>query len=119
MSRFVREIDEKYLDHPLPKEGRPQTGSVGFGSRFSDGVERQRPFAFTPREGRPSPQDHFPPRDKTAVKSPVQSKPELIDPNFVPSPISELKVGQRVEHNRFGGGLITEITNLRKEQESF
>ena len=110
VSRFVREIDEKYLDHPLPKEGRQPSGSVGFGPRFSDGAERQRPFAFIPREGRPAPQDHFPPRDKTAVKSPVQSKPEIIDPDFVPSPISELKVGQRVEHNRFGGGLITEIT---------
>ena len=109
VSRFVREIDERYLDHPLPKEG----GSQGFGSRFSDGIERQRPFSFTPRESRPAGMaagDRFPPRDHTAVKAPVQAKPEIIDQNFVPSPISELKVGQRVEHNRFGGGLITEIT---------
>ena len=42
--------------------------------------------------------------------SAVQTKPEIIDPDFVPSPISELKVGRRVEHNRFGPGLITEIT---------
>ena len=26
--------------------------------------------------------------------------------NFVPSPISELRVGQRIEHNRFGPGII-------------
>ena len=104
VSRFVREIDEKYLDHPLPREG----GS-GFGSRFGEGLEKQRPFGFTPRhESRQEPR--FAPRDNTEVKRPVQTKPEIIDPNFVPSPISEFRVSQRVEHNRFGGGLVTEIT---------
>ena len=49
VSRFVREIDESYLDHPLPKEGG---GGQGFGSRFGDGLERQKPFGFTPRESR-------------------------------------------------------------------
>ena len=104
VSRFVREIDEGFLDHPLPKEG----GS-GFGSRFGEGLEKQRPFGFGSRhDSRPEP--CFAPRDNTEVKRPVQTKPEIIDPNFVPSPISEFKVGQRVEHNRFGGGLVTEIT---------
>jgi DNA helicase-2/ATP-dependent DNA helicase PcrA len=105
VSRFVREIDESFLDHPLPKEGG---GGQGFGSRFGDGLERQKPFGFTPRESRQ--ETRFAPRDKTAVQRPSQTKPEIIDPNFVPSPISEFKAGQRVEHNRFGGGLITEIT---------
>ncbi|MBQ9878175.1 MAG: UvrD-helicase domain-containing protein [Bacteroidales bacterium] len=105
VSRFVREIDESFLDHPLPKEGG---GGQGFGSRFGDGLERQKPFGFTPRESRQ--ETRFAPRDNTSVKRPVQTKPEIIDPNFVPSPISEFKAGQRVEHNRFGGGLITEIT---------
>ncbi|MBQ1905454.1 MAG: UvrD-helicase domain-containing protein [Bacteroidales bacterium] len=97
VSRFVREIDDIYLDHPLPKER----------------MEQQRPFSFTPRAERPAerPAERFAPRDVTAVRRPaVQTKPEIIDPDFVPSPISELKVGRRVEHNRFGPGLITEIT---------
>ena len=108
VSRFVREIDESYLDHPLPKEGGSGFGG-GFGSRSADGLEKQRPFGFGSRpESRHEPR--FAPRDNTAVKPSIQTKLEIIDPNFVPSPISELKVGQRVEHNRFGGGLITEIT---------
>ena len=107
VSRFVREIDESYLDHPVPKENA--FGS-GFGSGGGFQGESHRPFAFTPREQRRD-EPRFAPRDNTAVKRPqIQTKPEIIDPNFVPSPISELKVGQRVEHNRFGGGLITEIT---------
>ena len=99
VSRFVREIDDRYLDNPLPKENASGSGSAfGSSGRFASRVERQRPFTFAPR-------------DNTAVKRPpVQEKPQIIDSNFVPSPISDLKVGCRVEHNRFGGGLITEIT---------
>ena len=57
-----------------------------------------------------------PPRmDKTAPASttrvvPPVAKPDVIDPNFVPVPMKELYVGERVEHNRFGPGLIKEIT---------
>ena len=107
VSRFVREIDETYLDNPLPKENGGFGSGFGSAGRFQG--ESHRPFAFTPRETRRE-ESGFAPRDKTDVKRPVQTKPEIIDPNFVPSPISEFKVGQRVEHNRFGGGLITEIT---------
>ena len=32
------------------------------------------------------------------------------DSEFVPSPVMDLKVGQRVEHNRFGFGKILEIS---------
>ena len=88
VSRFVREIDEKYIDNPLP----------GQTPEHKQSFEPHRPFSFAPR-------------DKTEVKRhSMPAKPDIIDQNFVPSPISELKVGQRVEHNRFGGGLITEIT---------
>ena len=30
--------------------------------------------------------------------------------DFVPTPILQLKAGQRIEHNRFGYGQIVEIT---------
>ncbi|MBR5703871.1 MAG: UvrD-helicase domain-containing protein [Bacteroidales bacterium] len=45
----------------------------------------------------------------TRVVNPV-AKPDVIDPNFVPVPMKELYEGERVEHNRFGPGLIKEIT---------
>ena len=32
------------------------------------------------------------------------------DADFVPTPILELKAGQRIEHNRFGFGMIVEIS---------
>ena len=33
-----------------------------------------------------------------------------MDPDFVPSPMTDFKVGMRIEHNRFGPGEILEIT---------
>ena len=45
----------------------------------------------------------------TRVVPPV-AKPDIIDPNFVPVPMKDLYEGERVEHNRFGPGLIKEIT---------
>jgi DNA helicase-2/ATP-dependent DNA helicase PcrA len=32
------------------------------------------------------------------------------DPEFVPTPVLQLKAGQKIEHNRFGFGRIVEIT---------
>jgi DNA helicase-2/ATP-dependent DNA helicase PcrA len=37
-------------------------------------------------------------------------KPPVIDPEFVPDPMSSFKAGDRIEHNRFGAGEILEIT---------
>ena len=37
-------------------------------------------------------------------------RPPLIDPNFVPDPMSSFQVGDQIEHNRFGAGKVLEIT---------
>ena len=37
-------------------------------------------------------------------------RPPLIDPNFVPEPASSFRVGDQIEHNRFGAGKVLEIT---------
>lgn len=36
--------------------------------------------------------------------------PKISDTDFVPAPMTDFKVGQRIEHNRFGQGEILEIT---------
>lgn len=36
--------------------------------------------------------------------------PKISDTDFVPAPMTDFKVGQRIEHNRFGQGKILEIT---------
>ena len=49
---------------------------------------------------------------------PVGAKPAVIDPDFVPVPMTELYVGERVEHNRFGGGLIKSISGTFPEMKA-
>ncbi|MBQ9400192.1 MAG: UvrD-helicase domain-containing protein [Bacteroidales bacterium] len=49
---------------------------------------------------------------------PGTGKPALIDPNFVAVPMTELFVGERIEHNRFGGGKILEITGQYPEMKA-
>ncbi len=50
--------------------------------------------------------------------SPVFEKPALIDQDFVPVDMKELFVGERIEHNRFGPGLILEITGSAPEMKA-
>lgn len=50
------------------------------------------------------------PRTATPFRKPSGSvPPRAADADFEPTPIMQLKAGQRVEHNRFGLGRITEI----------
>ena len=107
-SRFLRELAPQYLDHPLRREDF-ETGSSlddddeprGFrwGSRWPTQTVRKPAAPNVVIPGRPS-------------SSPVQGspKPPLIDPSFVPEPMTAFRVGDRIEHNRFGPGTILEIT---------
>jgi DNA helicase-2/ATP-dependent DNA helicase PcrA len=51
---------------------------------------------------------------RSVVSSPSRpaepERPPLIDPDFVPEPMSSFKVGDQIEHNRFGAGKVLEIT---------
>jgi DNA helicase-2/ATP-dependent DNA helicase PcrA len=44
------------------------------------------------------------------VRRPQTVPKRVPDVDFVPTPILQLKAGQRIEHNRFGFGRILEIT---------
>ena len=102
-SRFLKEIEAKYLDHPLEEEDFGDDGVKhewgGFGSRWSGGrldriVERPPVRPAVTNQNKPVP------------TAPVRSA----DPSFVPAPMTSFYPGQRIEHNRFGPGEILEIT---------
>ena len=110
-SRFLKEIAPQYLDAPLT------SGSFSsFSSHFDDVRPVQKPAfsqrpAFTPRPAQPKPE----PKPSFTASRPLKSaseisRPPVIDENFVPDPMSSFKVGDRVEHNRFGAGEVLEIT---------
>lgn len=121
-SRFLKDIDPKYLDHPelvqtageedfftegIQKD--PSYGSRGasryndYGNRFSGSSSSRRPDTSNQR---PS----FVPRQASYTPPMPHPNPSMpADPNFVPDPISKLHEGQTVEHDRFGQGKIISI----------
>ena len=78
-----------------------------FWQRPSSASSMFRPSAG-PAAQRPSPQPSSRPAP-TVVRSLGVTKPPEI-PDFVPDAPSSFSVGDRIEHNRFGKGLILEIS---------
>ena len=127
-SRFVKEIDMRYVDNPISDDecgtGETVSGFSGCGSRFgsnrfanagSYGSRYGKVSSGVNSYGTSGPVKTEPSYMKPAVPSnlkPVRSLPANInvDSNFEPVSVLDLKVGQRVEHNRFGFGKILEIT---------
>ncbi|MBQ6199378.1 MAG: UvrD-helicase domain-containing protein [Bacteroidales bacterium] len=119
-SRFLREIAPQYLDKPLRREDFMTSGgmdenfsdernafarpSAPRGFIFSDGAEKTksplRPSFTTQRTSSPS----------VSSKPTFAPRPEIIDANFQPDAMSSFKVGDRIEHNRFGAGQVLEIS---------
>ena len=108
-SRFLREIDPQYLRNPLPRRGAaaaPAPLEPAFGRPVTTRLVGR------PSQSRPQAQPVY--RGKAAVLTrPLPDK--IPDSEFVPTPPDELRAGQRVEHNRFGGGKILEITGVAPE----
>ena len=129
-SRFVKEIDRRYVDNPISDDEvvsvQDSGGFRGFGSRFNvgnSGGGRFRETAYNNRYGTSgavvtekraapvSPVTGRPLRPAAAPdRKPVSAAPRTPDADFSPVSVLELKVGQRIEHNRFGYGVIRQIT---------
>ena len=114
-SRFLREIDPAFIANPLRKE-EPESS-----------LEDDEDYPFRrPFTGFGSRRTAFKSRSTVAPKPPVSPAspasrtieslrnrplpPKIPDEEFIPVPMTELKAGQRIEHNRFGFGRIMEIT---------
>ena len=137
-SRFIREIDSRYILNPLGESaedsggefsGSPAWSRQGSARPFSNpgyssGTQgRQGGFpgysygrsgnvrqVATPGKG-PAAAASGDSRTIIPFRKPaVTVVPPRPDAEFEPTPILQLKAGQRVEHNRFGFGKIIEIT---------
>ena len=122
-SRFVYEIDPAYIANPLSKGAREE-GEVrrqSFGLWKKDGGQSRPGYQYgqssRPEVVRRAPGQ--PPRpaqplqrrtEPTPVRRPQTVPQRVPAADFEPTPILELRVGQRVEHNRFGFGKILEIS---------
>ena len=126
-SRFIREIDQKYISNPISEDDMDNESEAekGFGgwSKWngygrSGPVKTQtsapRPYQSEKQQsvtGRPSAVRMVMQKSEPTVIRRVQPVPARVpDSDFVPTPILQLKAGQKIEHNRFGYGRILEIT---------
>ena len=121
-SRFVTEVDPAYIANPLSRER--EEGEVrrqSFGLWKKDGGQSRPGYQYgqssRPEVVRRAPGQ--PPRpaqplqrrtEPTPVRRPQTVPQRVPAADFEPTPILELRVGQRVEHNRFGFGKILEIS---------
>ena len=110
-SRFLREIDGKYISNPLLKEippshSGPVRDNMWRGNFGAFGKNQDR------RPSRPAPSS---PSPSASPVSRIQAAsrplpPKIPDAEFVPETMDKFRAGQRVEHNRFGKGRILDIS---------
>ena len=103
-SRFIREIDPKYLANPLrPEFDDDDDDDEGFGFKRTF-----KGFGMSPRFVKKTPERPAANTWESLKNRPLP--PKIPDSEFIPVPMTELKAGQRIEHNRFGFGKIMDIT---------
>jgi len=112
-SRFLDELPEKYLDRSYAGGGLRNQSNWSSGSAFDrmHGGGWGGQSAAHEAEKRYGP----PPAKKPSTPSYITPKPQnktvehVPSPDFVPSDTSNLQVGQRVEHQKFGFGEVTKM----------
>ena len=115
-SRFIKEIDKEYIQNPLSLEmetPEPEAFTKSWGrpapSRFGNMYGRSSQ-PVVERRSTPVRQVSQPSGMPRPVSRPRPVAPRVPDADFVPTPILQLRAGQRIEHNRFGYGEILEIS---------
>ena len=118
-SRFIREVDAKYIQNPLTddKEEENETSFGGgwkkpssFRPGYSYGQSSRPVVEKRSQESRQSASMMSRPSAPVPVRRPQPVEKRVPDSEFEPTPILQLKAGQRIEHNRFGFGKILEIS---------
>lgn len=118
-SRFIREIDSRFIENPLDEQrvfgGGGQTFS--FGRNSAAYGQSGRPVRM-PRQAQPSP-SQYGTRPSPSVRPAVQSRPaaqpapqgnRYNEATFNAAPMSSFSIGQRIEHLRFGPGMILDLS---------
>ena len=117
-SRFVKEVDPQYVLNPLSEDNSSDDSSSerGFGGWGFKSAPKQKIGSGSYNYGTSGPVRTERPSAPVRRPEPVPvRRPQVVpkrvgDAEFEPTPILQLKAGQRIEHNRFGFGNIVEIT---------
>lgn len=109
-SRFIEELPEKYLDRSYAGGGLKNVGGWsggnafdrlhgGWGNKESSDAEKR----YGPPPGKSSSPSYLAPRPQNKTVEHVPS------PDFIASDTTNLQVGQKVEHQKFGFGEVTKM----------
>jgi len=107
-SRFLEEVDEKYLDRSYAG-GAMKNSSSGMGNAFD---RMNRGFGSYGSRHEASEQSPGYKKERPSYVNPVsrpQVKEHVPSADFVPSDTSNLQAGQKVEHQKFGFGEVLKM----------
>ena len=109
-SRFIKEVDMQYVANPLSDDSDNAVESSW--SRLSSGGQSRSSGGYRYGSSGPvkSERRPVPSQSPAYVRRPQVVPKKIPDAEFEPTPVLQLKAGQRIEHNRFGFGNILEIT---------
>ena len=113
-SRFLEEIPENFVDKSYAGGGLRQGGS-SFGS--ASAFERMKGWGRSENDSASKAERQYgpPPAKKSTTPSYVSTPPRTNNvehkpsENFTPSDTSNLQVGQKVEHQKFGFGVVLKM----------
>ncbi|MEX1382170.1 ATP-dependent helicase [Lutibacter sp.] len=114
-SRFLEEIDEKYLEYLTVKEPKhTQTKFINediFGSVPQNKIRFKKPIQRTPVKNNTAPKIEFqPPKNLKKVTNSTSTKANLFDNNIV--------VGNVVNHSKFGKGEVLSLEGNGANQKA-
>ena len=118
-SRFLDEVPTQYADRTMAGGGlRNQGGSMNFGGGMSafERLHGGRGGVSSGNSAAAAEKRYGPPPGKTGAKpsyvgpsQPPKVKEHQPSPDFVPSDTSNLQVGDKVEHQKFGFGVVIKM----------
>ena len=112
-SRFIEEIDEKYLDYQIPKsdyEFKPLVNTSIFGSADVPKKQIKKPKSW---EGKPN---TVPNRTQLKKLRKIQSTSQ--NNSESKEHAIDLPLGTKVEHQRFGKGIVTLIEGVGNDKKA-
>ena len=96
-SRFIREIDQSYIYNPITQDDEPEDKQPAAWGMKSSGRINSYGRSGAVRV------------EKTVIRRTQPVPMRVPDSEFEPTPVLQLRAGNRIEHNRFGYGVIMEI----------
>jgi DNA helicase-2/ATP-dependent DNA helicase PcrA len=108
-SRFLSELPEKYVDRSFAGGGLRNNGGGGWSDKSA--FERMNPAAGskTDRQYGPPPQQRTENKSSYIAKPIIKTVEHVPSADFTPSDTSNLQVGQKIEHQKFGFGEVIKM----------